>query len=397
MIDFDAHNESVRQLWASFRQGRPERVPVVFHINSRVWLLNPRLNTKGYTFEDYFERPAVALEVELEFRKWRLTQVLEDTRKGLPDAWGVSMCGQNVLGGGWLGSRVIYRDRAVPHVEPALARNKEGLFDLEVPPVRANFVEKAWRFRDYALEQVAKGLEFEGRPLRSVGYPGTEPPLCLAYVLRGATEAMIDMKTDPDYFRQLMDYVTSARIYWERELRQLQGVKGKSKHYGVGDDPIEMMSVNDYNEHIYPHHRRLLETFAEPEGPHYAHICGRVQHHLVNYKERHNVRGFDLGFPVDMGQARRDVGPEVTLWGNVHVSALANNDLAEVARLARELLASGVKQGGRFVLGDGNNVAPFTKAETLNYLYELVKAEGGYCADEYEDIAEPLCPAYVSG
>ena len=397
MTDFNAHNESVKQVWESFRKGRPLRVPVVFHINSRVWLLNPRLNTKGYTFEDYFERPEVALEVELEFRKWRCTQVMEDTRKGIPDAWHVAMCGQNVLGGGWLGSRVIYREDAVPHVEPLLAHDRDRLFDLQLPSLRDSFMAKAWRFRDYAQEQKSKGFEFEGRPLGNVGCPGVEPPLCLAYVLRGATEAMIDMKTDPDYFRALMHYVTSCRAHWEREVRRLQGITDKSKHWGVGDDPIELMSLADYNEFIYPYHRRVLEEFAHPEGPHFAHICGRVQHHLVNYKERHNVRAFDLGFPVDMGRARRDLGPEVTLFGNVHVGALARNDLDAVAANVRSLLASGVKRGGRFILADGNNVAPGTRAETLGFVYDLVKAEGGYSADEYVDIDEPLAPAYVAG
>jgi len=291
----------------------------------------------------------------------------------------------------------VYRDEAVPHVEPCLAQDRDRLFELDVPALDAGFMAKAWRFRDYAEEQKARGFEFEGRPLGNIGYPGIEPPLCLAYVLRGATEAMIDMKADPDYFGRLMDYVTTCRIEWERGVRSKQGTTGKSQHWGVGDDPIELMSVDDYSRFVYPHHRRLLETFAEPEGPHYAHICGRVQHHLVNYKERHRVRAFDLGFPVDMGQARRDLGPEVTLFGNVHVAALASNDRTAVAAEVRRLLASGVKRGGRFILADGNNVAPGTRADTLSFVHELVSAEGAYAPEEYVEMHEPLCPAYVHG
>ena len=393
--DFGAHNESVRRLWASFREGRPERVPVVYHINSRVWMLDPALNTKGYTFEDYFERPEVALEVELEFNQWRATQVLEDRPKGIPDAWSIGMCGQNVVGGGWLGSRVVYRGHAVPHVDPLLADCRDKLFELEIPDLRANFAAKAWRFRDYAEDQKAGGFEFAGRPLVGVGTPGVEPPLCLAYVLRGATEAMIDMKVDPSYFHALMDFVTRARSHWERETRKLHGVTGKSHAWGVGDDPIELMSVADYDEHVYPYHRRLLEEFAEPGGPHFAHICGRVQHHMPNYKQRHNVLAFDLGFPVDMGRARRELGPEVTLWGNIHVGVLASNDLGRVFANVRSILDSGVKVGGRFILGDGNNVGPGTTADTLNAVYRYVQEHGQYHEDEYVDIDTPLCPAYV--
>ena len=116
---------------------------------------------------------------------------------------------------------------------------------------------------------------------------------------------------------------------------------------------------------------------------------------MVNYRDRLNCRAFDLGFPIDLGKARADLGPAVTLWGIVHVGALAANQRDAVEADVRRILASGVKQGGRFILGDGNNVAPGTSAETLNHVYRLVEQVGTYSLDEYEDIDEPLCGAYV--
>jgi uroporphyrinogen-III decarboxylase len=406
-FDYLEHNEDVKKLWAGYRAGRPTRVPVVFHINSRVWLLNPQLNTKGYTFKDYYERPEVALETELHFQKWRRLEVMEDVPKGLPEKWHVAMCGQNVVGGGWLGSEVVYRDASVPHVKPLLAEKKELLYQMEQPDVRANFMRYAWAFYEYGQEKIREGYEFEGRPLAGVAFPGMEPPFCLAYVLRGATELLIDMYEDPDYFHRLMNFVTEAYLRHQRAMREVQKVTKKPQHAGIGDDPIEMISVADYNARVLPYHKRVLDETCAPagggsasgggSGPHFAHLCGRAQHHFANLREKLNVWGFDTGFPTDLAKARRELGPAVTLWGNIHVSNLMSGTMASIAKEVKELLSSGVMHGGRFILGDGNNVAEGTPVENLNYIYELAKLYGQYREDQYIPDLKPLFYPYVAG
>jgi uroporphyrinogen-III decarboxylase len=243
-FDYERHNEEVKQLWSAYRAGRPARVPVVFHINSRIWLLNPALNTRGYTFKDYFERPEVALETELQFQKWRRLELMEDMQKGLPAKWHIGMCGQNLMGGGWLGSEIVFRDGVVPHS---------------------------------------------------------------------------------------------------------------------------------------------------------AHLCGRAQHHLANLREKLNVWAFDTGFPTDLALARRQLGPAVTLWGNIHVHNLQCGTKQSLEAEVRRLLASGVMYGGRFILGDGNNVAEGTPLENLNYVCELAKRYGRYTEDQYVPDLKPAFYAYAAG
>ena len=70
-------------------------------------------------------------------------------------------------------------------------------------------------------------------------------------------------------------------------------------------------------------------------------------------------------------------------------------DLAGVEADVRRILASGVKHGGRFIVGDGNNVAPGTRAETLNFVYDLVQEIGAYEPHDHIEMDVPLCPAYV--
>jgi hypothetical protein len=306
------------------------------------------------------------------------------------------MCGQNVLGAGWLGSRIVYRENAVPHVEPGLLAKKEALKNAAIPDVRARDMRYAWEFRDYCLDLVKKGYEFEGRPLAGVGYPGVEPPMTMAYLLRGASELLLDMMDDPDYFHALLDYTSRAYIAFQQKVRELQGAKEKPRLGALGDDAIELISVRQFNEFVHPHHKRILDTLFGG-GPHCYHLCGRAQHHFRNLRDRLNVWAFDTGFPTDLGAARRELGPGVTLWGNIHVTTLQYGTKDEIAEAARTILASGVMYGGRFVFGDGNNVSERTPEESLNHCYQVVKELGRYREDQYVEGLTPVYYAYAGG
>ena len=179
-------------------------------------------------------------------------------------------------------------------------------------------------------------------------------------------------------------------------MNELYKVTKRPQSAGIGDDPIEMMSVADYNTHILPYHRRILDETAG-DGPHSAHLCGRAQHHFANLRERLNVWAFDTGFPTDLALARKQLGPGVTLWGNIHVHNLQCGTKEAIEAEVRRLLASGVMHGGRFILGDGNNVSEGTPVENLNFVYELVKRYGAYSEDQYVPDLKPAFYAYAAG
>jgi len=46
---FDEHNAEVRQVWRTYREGDPVRVPMILGSSARFYLSNPRLNTGGTT------------------------------------------------------------------------------------------------------------------------------------------------------------------------------------------------------------------------------------------------------------------------------------------------------------------------------------------------------------
>ena len=70
-VDYNKHNEEVKQVWDSFHAGDPIRVPMILGVNPRVLLCNPMYNPKGISFEEYWNDPDVMLRVQLEFAYYR--------------------------------------------------------------------------------------------------------------------------------------------------------------------------------------------------------------------------------------------------------------------------------------------------------------------------------------
>lgn len=77
-IDFSSHNREVEEVWSAYYSGKPIRVPIYFNMNPRMILLDPKLNSDGFTFKDYFESPEIMAKVQLKFRRWVRFNVPQD-------------------------------------------------------------------------------------------------------------------------------------------------------------------------------------------------------------------------------------------------------------------------------------------------------------------------------
>ncbi|HNQ35969.1 MAG TPA: uroporphyrinogen decarboxylase family protein, partial [bacterium] len=215
-LDFKRHNEEVDRVWAAFRRGEPYRVPVTVAGSIRNLFGNPEINRTGYTFEDFFNDPKAHLECQLAYRKWVNYNLLCDAKLGPPEAgWPVTVDFQNSYEAMWFGCPLRCDGNQVPDTQPILQAEKKRLYDLEPPdPLRGNRLGRAMDFFEYLQAECPK-REFEGRPVRppeSIPGEGTDGPFSIAYKLRGAAEACLDICEDPQYFHDLMNFVTENSI-----------------------------------------------------------------------------------------------------------------------------------------------------------------------------------------
>ena len=85
------------------------------------------------------------------------------------------------------------------------------------------------------------------------------------------------------------------------------------------------------------------------------------------------VNEFEVGFLIDFGKIRQQLGPEVTIHVGPNIMLLKDGTPQEVAQETKRILNSGVLEGGRFVLREGNNLAPFTPFANLDAMYQQAR------------------------
>ena len=381
ITDIERHNEEQAAVWKAYHEGKPIRVPVTVGTSVRYTLALPEANPDEVTFEEYFEDADVMFDHQLRHQYWLQHHLPRDARLGLPEQWSVSVDFQNSYEAGWYGCEMVYPEGQPPDTIPLLADDgrKRMLFDRGLPdPFSGGWMQRNWEY--YArFQERAEGFEFHGRPVVAGGptAQGTDGPFTVACCLRGATEVCLDLKADPEYFHELMAYITEATIARIRAYRERLGQPVESEAWGFADDSVQLLSVADYREHVLPYHRKLVETFG-PKGPNSIHLCGDATRHFPTIRDELNVTSFDTGFPVDFGPLRAELGPDVAISGGPHVELLRTATPDQVMARCREILESGVMAGGKFILREGNNLAPGTPEENVSAMYEAARRYGTY-------------------
>ena len=146
---------------------------------------------------------------------------------------------------------------------------------------------------------------------------------------------------------------------------------------GLADDSVQLISTRLYREMVMPHHRHYLDTLL-PDKPRGIHLCGDATRHFRTLRDELNIQSFDTGFPVDFAWLRRELGPDVEILGGPPVALLLHGAPQTVYDTTKEILLSGIKVGGRFILREGNNLPPCVPEENLEAMYRACLEHGWY-------------------
>lgn len=380
-LNFAAHNEESRALWRAFEEGTHNRIPVRFTTNPRVLMLNPAHNTRGINYEQYMTDPELMAQAILEWQYWVRFILPGDQEKGLPDKWTVRVDFQNFYDAVWFGCPVQYRHDQVPDTTPILSEDhRKKLFDRGIPgPFKGEWADRCLQFVDHWSEKSASGWTFLGVPVEVDKSPspfaGCDGILTVATSLRGTAEICVDLLSDPDYARQLLSFILEAVTTRMKAWREHHGVPVPIDGFCMADDAIELLSVEQYGEFVLPLHERFFNAFGT-QSKRSIHLCGDAQRHFRTIHERLGAVAFDTGFPVDFGALRRDLGPDVTISGGPSVPFFIDDDPQPLLEETRRILKSGILEGGRFILQEGNNLPPLANLRACEMFCELGRQLG---------------------
>ncbi len=377
-------NQEKKAVWDAYYARNPVRVPVRWNANPRIILLNPELNPEGYSFEAYFTDPRVTLAVQARFQEYCATILCAacDAPSGLPDAWSFYADCQNVHDGCYFGARLEFEDGQTPSASPTL-----GLDDVDEflkrdfsRPLENPWLKKHLAFAE-SLAAAAKQFSHFGRqggtrPV-SLGFDG---PVTAAAMVFG-TDFFTLLGLDPHRAARVIEKITRGAILRHRALAELTAPWKKEEWGWLADDSIQLVGTEMYEELILPAHELWYSSISDttPASKQRGmHLCGDATRHFKTIRDKLGVSSFDTGFPVDHGALRRVLGPEVEISGGPRAALLERGTPDECAEAARKILRSGIMEGGRFILQEGNNLPPRTPIANLKAVYGACLESGVY-------------------
>lgn len=379
--DFRQHNREVRDLWEAYRKGTHARVPMITGVSDRFYVLNPVTNPKGVSFYEYSNDPDLMFDMQCSFSEYAKFHIPGDHEMGIPEeGWTVNVDFQNYYEAAWYGCEVRFPDGEVPYAVPLLGEdNKNQLFEQGLPDPFGGSMTKAKEYYDRFRERM-KTARILGQRITGLGawFTTTDGPFTVACELRGADNLCVDMLEDPDYYHQLMDYVTESIILRMKAWRRYMGQPEITKSFGFADDSILLLSNPMYREFVLPYHKRMAHALSTMEERGGVHLCGDATRHFKTLRDELNIYSFDTGFPVDHRAICLELGEEVTIQGGPRAQLIQQGPKEAIDAESKRILEAVKPVSRRFIFRDGNDIPPYTPLEHIQALYDACLKYGRY-------------------
>jgi MtaA/CmuA family methyltransferase len=240
------------------------------------------------------------------------------------------------------GAAVHYFDDQPPAIDEqhALLADTRKLLTLTAPdPVGGGRMHDRVQATALFRERVGQEKVIEG---------WVEGPCAEAADLRGINTLMMDFYENPQFVRDLFEFVIAMEI----AFAQAQ-VDAGATLIGIGDAAASLVGPVIYNEFVWPYELRLVQAVQGMGVPVRLHICGNIRPILEAIGRLH-CEIVDLDFMVPVAEARAAMGPDQVLLGNVEpVGVLRNGTPDDVNRVIAQCHA---EAGARYIVGAGCEV-----------------------------------------
>lgn len=242
--------------------------------------------------------------------------------------------------------------------DQALLAEKSALASLNMPdPLSGPRMLNGIKAVALLKEQVGKEKIIEG---------WIEGPCAEGADLRGINTLMLDFYDDPQFVRDLFEWVVEMELGFAREQ-----VRAGADVIGIGDAAASLVGPEIYKKFVWPYEKKLVSGVRQTGAKVRLHICGNTRFALDKIGEL-GADVVDLDFPVPLAEARTKLGKDQIVLGNLNpVTELRNSTPATVLEgLAR----CHAQAGNRFVVGVGCEIPRDTPEQNVRALCEYARS-----------------------
>ncbi|NOX55384.1 MAG: hypothetical protein GXP27_13290 [Planctomycetes bacterium] len=193
-----------------------------------------------------------------------------------------------------------------------------------------------------------------------------EGPMAEAADLRGINTVMLDFYDDPQFVRDLFEFVL------EMELRFAKAqIDAGVDIIGIGDAAASLVGPDFYNEFIWPYEKRMIDAVHEMGALVRLHICGNTRP-ILDGMGRLGADIVDLDSLAPLDEARQTMGPDQVLLGNIDPVRVLRDGTPESVRQA--IAACHQQAGPRYIVAPGCEVPRETPPDNLRALTEYARS-----------------------
>ncbi|MCL4378923.1 MAG: hypothetical protein M1475_07495 [Actinobacteria bacterium] len=366
---------------------KPDRVPVVPILDAWYWL--PKI---GKSYKEYFSSAKSMLECQLLGQKWYLENIKSDLYEIM-----IHPVFAYVSEAGTFGAEVEFRDNDIPWVKKHSIQNEDDIDKLEkIDPIysglhgrelelRQEMLKIAGNYKirfsdcleigiedkigiDYNIFSYSRGI------IGILGVAGrTLGPMVVANDLRGATNMYMDVLSNPEFSKRLLDVITNKIIKWIEFTKELMGEKKETVF--VGDDGAGNLSPSVYEEILLPYHKKIKDYF---KGYTVFHTCGKVEHLFNLIANSLKINDFSgIGYQNNRDIIAKFFGGKTVLSGNIDPNNIDKGSRESIMAECRDAIEHFARYGGYFLKG-GDDPPPTASVENINYMYEAAVKYGKY-------------------
>lgn len=184
-----------------------------------------------------------------------------------------------------------------------------------------------------------------------------EGPISQAADLRGINAVMLDFFDDPDFIRELFEFVLELELGFAKAQ-----VEAGADMIGIGDAAASLVGPRLYQEFVWPYEKRMVDGLKALGTRARLHVCGATRPLLKRFGEL-GCDVVDLDSLAPLADGRREMGDEQILLGNIDpVRVLFNGDPKSVYDA---VAACHDAAGARFIVSAGCEVPRDTPHENL--------------------------------
>jgi MtaA/CmuA family methyltransferase len=195
-----------------------------------------------------------------------------------------------------------------------------------------------------------------------------EGPMAEATDLRGINTIMLDFFDDPQFVRDLFEFVIDMELAFAKAQ-----VEAGADLIGVGDAAASLIGPELYEEFVWPYEKKLIDGLHALGTRARLHICGNTRFALDGMG-RLGCDIVDLDFKSPVSEGRAKMGPAQVILGNVNPITVVRGGKPEdvwesIAICHREA-------GDRFIVGPGCEIPRDTAHENVKAFAEYARAQG---------------------